>query len=71
SPDGETFDAACARVKEWLSQLRSTTIAVSHGLTGRLIRGIYLGLSREEMLKLPVPQTGFYRLQDGQAELVE
>ncbi|WP_106797661.1 histidine phosphatase family protein [Rhizobium sp. H4] len=71
SPDGETFDAACARVKEWLSQLRSTTIAISHGLTGRLIRGVYLGLSREEMLELPVPQTGFYRLQNGQAHLIE
>ncbi|WP_041679321.1 histidine phosphatase family protein [Rhizobium etli] len=71
SPDGETFDAACARIKEWLSQLRSTTIAISHGLTGRLIRGMYLGLSREEMLELPVPQTGFYRLQNGQAQYIE
>ncbi|MBB5551248.1 histidine phosphatase family protein [Rhizobium lentis] len=71
SPDGETFDAACARVKEWLSQLRSTTIAISHGLTGRLIRGVYLGLSQEEMLELPVPQAGFYRLQNGQAHLIE
>ncbi|MGG7576846.1 histidine phosphatase family protein [Rhizobium sp. Nf11,1] len=71
SPDGETFDAACARVEEWLSGLRSTTIAISHGLTGRLIRGMYLRLSREEMLELPVPQSGFYRLQNGQAELVE
>ncbi|WP_088684285.1 histidine phosphatase family protein [Rhizobium sp. R635] len=71
SPDGETFDAAFARVEEWLSGLRSTTIAISHGLTGRLIRGVYLGLSRREMLELPVPQCGFYRLQNGQAELVE
>ncbi|WP_426240422.1 histidine phosphatase family protein [Pararhizobium sp. DWP1-1-3] len=71
SPDGETFDSACARVERWLSGISTPVIAVSHGLTGRLIRGIYLGLSRREMLELPVPQDGFYRLVHGQVTLIE
>ena len=71
SPDGETFDSGCARVKSWLSGISMPTIAVSHGLTGRLIRGIYLGMSRKEMLELPVPQDGFYRLEHGQVTLIE
>jgi hypothetical protein len=36
-----------------------------------LLRGVYLGLSRREMLELPVPQSGFYRLDDGKSELVD
>jgi broad specificity phosphatase PhoE len=71
SPDGETFDSACARIESWLSGISTPTIAISHGLTGRLIRGIYLGLSRREMLELPVPQDGFYRLEHGQMTLIE
>lgn len=72
SPDGETFDQVCARAASWLADIASVpTIAVSHGLTGRIIRGVYLGLSQREMLVLPVPQNGFYRLQDGRADLIE
>ena len=71
SPDGETFDGACKRVGSWLSEVSSPTVAVSHGLTSRLLRGIYLGLSRREMLELPVPQNGFYRLCDGRSELID
>lgn len=71
SPDGETFDSACARVDSWLSGISTPVIAVSHGLTGRLIRGVYLGLSRREMLELPVPQDGFYCLEHGQVTLIE
>lgn len=66
SPDGESFDAACARAKDWLADTHSPTIAISHGLFGRLIRGVYSGLSKREMLELPVPQDGFYRLCSGE-----
>ncbi|MGH6808883.1 MAG: histidine phosphatase family protein [Ensifer adhaerens] len=70
SPDGESFDAACGRAKDWLADTLSPTIAISHGLFGRLVRGVYSGLSKREMLGLPVPQDGFYRLCDGEFKLV-
>lgn len=70
SPDGESFDAACARAKNWLADIKGPTVAISHGLFGRLVRGVYAGLSRREMLELPVPQDGFYRLCDGTFSLV-
>lgn len=66
SPDGESFDAACTRARNWLATIDQPTIAVSHGLFGRIIRGVYLRLSRAEMLTLPVPQDGFYQLEDGE-----
>ncbi len=71
SPDGEGFDDACKRAKAWLADVSRPTIAVSHGLFGRIIRGVYAGLSRREMLELPVPQNGFYRLHDGVFSFVD
>ena len=43
APDGETYDQAVNRVVTWLAEAQGTVVAVSHGLTGRLIRGAYLG----------------------------
>jgi broad specificity phosphatase PhoE len=70
SPDGETFDAALARVSSWLKDITSPTLAVTHGLTSRLIRGAYEGLSKRDMLQLDVPQDGFYRLSEGRSAFV-
>ncbi|MCA1408960.1 histidine phosphatase family protein [Ensifer sp. IC3342] len=66
SPDGESFDAACRRAMSWIADVQGPTVAISHGLFGRLVRGVYSGLSRREMLDLPVPQDGFYRLHEGE-----
>lgn len=70
SPNGESFDTACSRAKSWLADVRGPTIAISHGLFGRLIRGVYANLSKREMLELPVPQDGFYRLSEGEFSLI-
>jgi probable phosphoglycerate mutase len=66
SPDGESFDEACERAKAWINNVQCPTVAISHGLFGRLVRGVYAGLSKREMLQLPVPQDGFYRLYEGE-----
>ncbi len=71
SPDGENFDHACNRAKAWIADIGCPTIAISHGLFGRIIRGVYAGLSKREMLELPVPQDGFYRLHDGVFSFVD
>jgi probable phosphoglycerate mutase len=65
SPDGETFDAACDRVTSWLADVRRPVLAISHGLIGRLVRGVFLGLERRVMLELPVPQNALYELVGG------
>ncbi|MFT3968476.1 MAG: histidine phosphatase family protein, partial [Sphingobium sp.] len=61
-------DARYGRVRSWLDAVDGIVVAISHGLTGRLIRGTYLGLSREDMLALPVPQDIIWRLAKGQVE---
>lgn len=68
SPDGESYESAFERVIEWLSDLQGTVIAISHGLVGRIIRGAYLDLPRDEALGLPVPQDVIWRLANGQIQ---
>lgn len=70
SPDGETIEAVLDRVRLWFDTLTQPTIAVSHGLLGRMIRGLYLGISHQEMLSLPVPQDGLFRLSKGMVETI-
>lgn len=55
SPDGESYEAVVERATDWLSELQGNVIAISHGLVGRIIRGTYLGLSKDDALGLPVP----------------
>ena len=71
SPDGETLEHAYERAKSWLAGVRRPTIAISHGLIGRLIRGAYLGLPQDAALALPIPQHGFHLLYEGRIEFIE
>lgn len=68
SPDGEHLVAAKQRVISWLSDVSNQTVcAVAHGLIGRVLMGVYLGLSDDEFLKLAIPQDAFYKIHDGKA----
>ncbi|MGM9986972.1 MAG: histidine phosphatase family protein [Bacillaceae bacterium] len=70
SPDGESYDAVVKRVSDWLESVknREKMIVVSHGLTGRIIRGVYNNLEKEHALKLDVSQHTFYKLTNGTIE---
>jgi broad specificity phosphatase PhoE len=68
APDGEPYEGALARVSSWLNELNGVIVAVSHGLAGRIIRGAYLGLTREQTLSLPVPQEIIWHLVERRVE---
>ena len=70
SPDGETFEAAAKRALDWLGALEGTVVAVSHGLFGRVLRGVYARLPREKTLRLPVPQDTICCLSSGQIQAI-
>jgi broad specificity phosphatase PhoE len=69
APGGETFEDVTARAVDWLSSLppepERRIIAVSHGVWGRLLRGAYAGLDRQETLNQDVPQDAVYELRGG------
>lgn len=68
APDGESYAAGLERARAWLEEIDGTIVAVSHAVTGRLIRAAYLGLSRQEALCLPAPQNVIWRLHGGQVD---
>ncbi|HLZ73913.1 histidine phosphatase family protein [Phenylobacterium sp.] len=67
--DGETYEGVCARVGDWLASLppepERKIIAVSHGISGRVLRGLYAGLPRDEAGQQDVPQDAVFLLQHG------
>jgi broad specificity phosphatase PhoE len=69
SPDGETYECFAGRIAAFLADLGDApVIAVSHGVTTRVLRGLYAGLPRGEALRLTVPQDRIFRLAGGTLE---
>jgi probable phosphoglycerate mutase len=66
---GESYDVVAARVGAWLATLppepERKIIAVSHGISGRVLRGLYAGLPRDEAGQQDVPQDAVFLLQNG------
>ena len=75
APGGETYEQVMARVSDWLAEQSAEPerrlIVVSHGIAGRLLRGAYAGLSRDETLAQDVPQDALYRLTAGQIDRLD
>jgi broad specificity phosphatase PhoE len=69
TPDGETYESFAGRVGAWLAEgAAEARIVVAHGITTRVLRGLYAGLPREIALRLPVAQDRIYRLAGGRIE---
>ncbi|MGE7949798.1 histidine phosphatase family protein [Lysinibacillus sp. NPDC093688] len=66
APNGEAYDSVVNRLSDWLEDIQHIpkVIAISHGLTGRILRGIYADLKKEDALKLEVSQDVFFKLVD-------
>ena len=66
-PSGESYADVNDRVAEWLkdAEFAKTTLVICHGLTSRVLRGIYAGLTHQEIFGLPEPHEGFFKLSSG------
>jgi probable phosphoglycerate mutase len=66
---GETYEQVAARVGAWLADLppepERKVIAVSHGISGRVLRGLYANLPRDRAGQQDVPQDAVFLLQHG------
>lgn len=75
SPEAESFEAVAARMTSFLQERAGTPgeglVLVSHGVAGRVLRGIYAGLSRDETLAQEAPQDALFRLRSGAVERLE
>ena len=73
APGGEGYEAFAARLGGWLAEAARDPhprIAISHGVAGRVLRGLYLGLDKVEALRLETPQDAVFRLADGRVERI-
>lgn len=72
-PGGESYDHFSSRLASWLAdrQAGEKLVVVSHGVAGRVLRGLHLGLNPDEALsKGESPQDAFFRLRPGSIERV-
>ena len=65
SPGGESYAAFSARIRLVLEALQRPTVIVAHGIVGRVLRGLWLGLERGQLAGLPGGQGCIFHLKDG------
>ena len=53
------------RVLSFLKELEDPAIIVTHAVTSKVLRGLYLGLDQADLLKLPAEQGCIYHLYKG------
>ena len=59
------------RIQRWLDRsVLQNKIVVSHGVTLSILRGLYLGLSQDEMLGLSISQNYFHVLENGKESAI-
>lgn len=62
SPGGETFEDMAERCQAFLADLTGPAVIVCHGITSRVMRGIWLGLDFGQMSELPGGQGCIFHL---------
>ena len=69
---GESYETVSIRLKEWLDTLSSDKpiIMVAHEMINRTLRGIYLGLESEVMLKLRQSNDVLILLEQGKERIL-
>ncbi len=66
--NGESYADAAERIKSWLGEVQGPSIIVAHGGISRILRGILAGQSGAEFIGLKVPQTKFFKVENGEVE---
>lgn len=67
-PNGESYADVAIRIRSWLDDLKNPAIVVAHGGVSRILRGLLLGQTGAEYVGLKVPQTKFFKIENGEIE---
>jgi len=65
-PEGENYAEVAARITDWVQELKTDTVAISHGATTRILRGLLAGLDWRAMSSLDEPQGVVFRVSGSQ-----
>lgn len=71
-PGGESHQAVTARLAQWLAGLApgDKVVAVSHGIAGRVLRGLYLGVDSDQAMRGDSPQDALFLMTKGCIERI-
>ena len=71
-PSGESYADLSSRVGGWYNDVKfsGTTIVICHAMTSRVMRGIYMNLFHQDIVNLPKPHDGFFKLCNGKVSHV-
>lgn len=70
APGGETLADVTTRARAFLHSLSGPSILITHGVTGKVLRGLWLGLDEYDIAGLPGGQGTIFHLAPGQGERV-
>jgi broad specificity phosphatase PhoE len=73
-PEGESFEQLSARVRSWMDEALAAgehRIAVTHAGVGRMMRGLCMGLTLDQIRALDTPQDVIFRVSQGAVERIE
>lgn len=73
-PNGESSQDVQDRVRPFLAECQAAGgvhVVVAHGVVNKVLRGLYLGLTREQTFALDRPQDAFHRLEAGTEARIE
>jgi probable phosphoglycerate mutase len=65
SPNGEGYEVFKTRLLEFLTTLNKPTVIITHGMVGFVLRGLYLGLSFEQLAVQVGGQGVVFHLSNG------
>lgn len=64
----ENYSDVARRAANWIGDLKTDTFAVSHGAFTRILRGLFAGMSWQEMSALDEPQGCVFRVRESVVE---
>ncbi len=72
APGGETYEGMLARIRSWLDEQPqdANVIVVSHGVAGRLLRALVLGLDPAAAMRQDIPQDAIFRIDQGRIDRI-
>jgi probable phosphoglycerate mutase len=70
-PGGENYADVAKRVTSFVNDVATNTFAVSHGATTRILRGLFAGLSWQQMSDLDEPQGVVFRARGSVVERLD
>ena len=70
SPGGESYAVFSSHIRLVLEALQRPTVVVAHGIVGRVLRGLWLGLERGQLAGLQGGQGCIFHLKEGCEEVL-